>query len=97
MKQLFAAIRSRGAAWQAAHSLEGQEDGDAHASFMNALEAEGFVVLGGPLEGTSDFLLIFRARAADEILDRLLADPWTGRDLLRVSRVTPWTLRLGFL
>jgi hypothetical protein len=79
------------------HSLEGQEDWDAHASFMNALEAEGFVVLGGPLEGTSDFLLIFRARAGDEILDRLLADPWTGRDLLRVSRVTPWTLRLGSL
>jgi len=39
------------------------------------LEAEGFVVLGGPLEGTSDFLLIFRARTAGEILDRLSADP----------------------
>jgi hypothetical protein len=44
MKQLFAAIRSRGAAWQAAHSLEGQEDWDAHASFMNAL-GKRFVVL----------------------------------------------------
>ena len=97
MRQLFAVIRSRGPAWQASLSLEGQENWDAHASFMTALEREGFVVLGGPLEGTSDVLLIVRARTADEILDRLSADPWAGRDLLRVSRVTPWNLRLGSL
>jgi uncharacterized protein YciI len=97
MKQLFAVIRCRGAAWQASHSMEGQEDWDAHASFMNALEREGFVVLGGPLEGTSEFLLIIRARTPDEILDRLSADPWAERDLLRVNRVTPWNLRLGSL
>jgi uncharacterized protein YciI len=97
MRQLFAVIRSRGPAWQVSRSLEGQEDWYAHATFMNALEKEGFVVLGGPLEGTSDFLLIIRARTSDEIFDRLSADPWAGQDLLRVSRVTPWTLRLGSL
>ena len=77
--------------------MEDQEDWDAHASFMAALEKEGFVVLGGPLEGTSDVLLIVRARTSDEIVDRLSADPWAGTDLLRVSRVTPWNLRLGSL
>jgi hypothetical protein len=97
MKQLFAVIRSRGPAWQASRSLEAQEDWDAHAFFMTALEKEGFVVLGGPLEGTCDVLLIVRATTPDEIVDRLLADPWTGNDLLRVSRVTPWNLRLGSL
>ena len=97
MKQLFAVIRSYGPAWQASRPMEGQEDWDAHASFMNAFEREGFVVLGGPLEGTRDVLLIVRARTSDEIVDRLSADPWAGRDLLRVSRVTPWTLRLGSL
>ena len=51
--------------------MEGQEDWDAHASFMNALEREGFVVLGGPLECTRDVLLIVRARTSDEIIDRL--------------------------
>ena len=97
MKQLFAVIRSRGPAWQASRPLEDQEAWDAHASFMNALQKEGFVVLGGPLEGTCDVLLIVRAKTADEIADRLSADPWAGRDLLRVSRVTPWNLRLGSL
>jgi uncharacterized protein YciI len=97
MKQLFAVIRSRGAAWQASLSLENQEDWDVHASFMNALVKEGFVVLGGPLEGTSDVLLIVRAQTSEEIVDRLSADPWAAKDLLRVSRVTPWKVRLGSL
>lgn len=97
MKQLFAVIRTRGRAWQTSRSLEGQEGWDAHASFMNDLEKEGFVVLGGPLEDNCDVLLIVRAQTPDEIVDRLSADPWTGLDLLRVSRVAPWTLRLGSL
>ena len=97
MKELFAVILSHGTAWQASRSLEEQEDWEAHRSFMNALEKEGFVVLGGPLKGTDDVLLIFRATSSGEIVDRLSADPWHRRDLLRVSRVTPWDLRLGSL
>jgi hypothetical protein len=95
--KLFAVIRTHGAAWRPSSPMEEQEDWDAHASFMNALESEGFVALGGPLEGTPDVLLIVRASTPDEIMDRLRGDPWTGRDLLRVSRIVPWTLRLGSL
>ena len=94
---LFVVIRSRGAAWQPQLPLEEQADWDIHASFMNALESEGFVVLGGPLEGTHDVLLIVRATTPDEIVNRLQADPWTTRDLLRLSHISPWTLRLGSL
>ena len=44
------------------------------------------VVLGGPLEGTSDVLLVVRAEAPDEIIEQLSADPWTGLGLLSISR-----------
>jgi len=97
MKQLFAVISTHGDAWQPSRPLEGQEDWPAHASFMNALESEGFVVLGGPMLGTSDNLLIVRAQSAEEITDRLSADPWVKHDLLRLGRVAPWNLRLGSL
>lgn len=97
MKELFAVILRHGTAWQASRSLEEQEDWEAHRCFMNALEEEGFVMLGGPLEGTDEVLLILRATIPEEIVDRLSADPWHRRDLLRVSRVTPWELRLGSL
>jgi hypothetical protein len=97
MKRLFAVIRSHGAAWQASRSIEDQEDWEAHDSFTNTLEKEGFVLLGGPLEGANEVLLLIRASTADEIVERLLADPWSSGDILRISRITPWTLRLGSL
>jgi uncharacterized protein YciI len=97
VKRLFAVIRSRGAAWNDSLPLEEQEDWRPHADFMNALHAEGFVAIGGPLEGTRDALLIFRASDADEIASRLEDDPWSGKDLLRTTRIAPWTLRLGSL
>ena len=48
--KLFAVIRTRGPRWNdAGQPLEGQEDWRAHADFMNALAADGFVLFGGPL------------------------------------------------
>ena len=97
MKRLFAVIRSRGAAWNDALPLEEQKDWRPHADFMNALLDGGFVAIGGPLEGTRDVLLIIRANDADEIASRLQGDPWSGSDMLRITRIAPWTLRLGSL
>ena len=97
MPRLFAVMRSRGLAWNHSLPLEQQADWPGHANFMNALHAEGFVLLGGPLEGTSDVLLIIRANDANEIHARLSADSWTGKDLLRIKQILPWTLRLGSL
>ena len=94
---LFAVFRMRGPAWQDARPLEGQPDWPGHASFMNALAGEGFVLLGGPLEGSADVLLIVRAASADEVRERLAKDPWEGTSLLRTVRVAPWNLRLGSL
>jgi hypothetical protein len=72
---LFAVIRTRSAAWQLDVALEGQRAWNQHAAFMDALEVEGVVVLGGPLEGTSDVLLVMRGESPQEIEERLSADP----------------------
>jgi len=95
MKRTFAVIRSHGPAWQSSIALEEQKEWPAHASFMDALCVDGFVVLGGPLEGTSDVLLIMRAESPEEIVQRLEKDPWTGIGLLVVQQIWPWTVRLG--
>ncbi len=95
--RLFAVTHTQGARWHTGRPLEEQANWPAHAAFMEALEAEGVVVLGGPLEGTPDVLLIMRAREAAEIRARLAADPWHRDDLLRLGQVIPWTLRLGSL
>jgi uncharacterized protein YciI len=97
MSQLFAVVRTQGARWNYARTLEEQEHWQAHAAFMNALVRDGFVLLGGPLEGTPDVLLIVRATHADQITSRLADDPWNRNGLLHIARVHPWTVRLGSL
>jgi len=77
--------------------MEEQDEWRAHAVFMNALHHDGFIVLGGPLDGTPDVLLIARANDEDEIRSRLSEDCWTVNGLLRIKQITPWTLRLGTL
>ena len=65
-----------------------------HARFMNALVAEGFVVLGGPLGDGEEVLLLIDAESDEALRARLAADPWSGADLLAAARVEPWTILL---
>jgi uncharacterized protein YciI len=94
---LYAVINQRGDNFKRGLPLEQQLEWETHAAFMDALVDDGFVVLGGPLEGSDEVLLIVRASSPDEIRDRLQHDPWHQNGLLHISRVLPWTLRLGSL
>ena len=67
---LFAVVRTRAAGWHRTADLEDQPEWREHADFMNALQAEGLVLLGGPLDGTTDVLLIMRAGSEEEMKKR---------------------------
>jgi len=68
---------------------------DAHARFMDALAAEGFVVLGGPIgAGEEDTLLVIDADSEETLRPRLATDPWTHAGLLEIARVDPWNILL---
>jgi uncharacterized protein YciI len=95
--QLFAVLNTRGPNWDDSRPMEEQVDWRAHADFMNRLEADGFVLLGGPLKGTRDVLLIVRAEDRQEVETRLAPDCWVVKGLLRNLRIEPWELRLGTL
>jgi uncharacterized protein YciI len=95
MPRLYTVTLSRGPTWNGSQALEGQAVWRPHADFMNALHAEGFVLLAGPLEGTSDVLQIVRADSPEQITTRLGDDPWAHNGLLRVIRIVPWDLRIG--
>jgi len=97
MERVFAVLRSRGPEWDDSKPLEGQADWAAHAAFMDALYAEGFAALVGPLEDTREALLILRASSAEEIEERLASDPWTTNGLLRTKQISSWQVRLGTL
>ena len=95
--KLFAALNTRGPQWDHAKPIEQQEGWRAHADFMNALVAEGFIVLGGPLEGTREALLIVRAESEAEVTARLATDVWMLNGFLQRRWIALWTLRLGEL
>ena len=96
-KRVFAVINTRGPNWNDDKPMEEQADWRAHADFMNGLQDEGFVLLGGPLMGTRDVLLIVRAKDEAEIEARLAEDVWVVKGLLSRRQINPWWLRLGTL
>jgi uncharacterized protein YciI len=91
----FAVMREAGPAWDSTKSLREQEAWGDHAAFMNALDDEGFIVIGGPVGGGPRTLLMVEAASEDEIRRRLDEDPWTPLGLLRVASVEPWEILLG--
>ena len=96
-QNLFAVLNTRGPRWDHARPMEEQAGWRAHADFMNGLQAAGVVVLGGPLPGTDDVLLIARGRDAAEVEARLAPDVWVVNGLLGRHWIRPWQLRLGAL
>ena len=90
----FAVHRVRGPAWDASRPMREQALWREHADFMNGLVAAGFVVLGGPLGGGAEVLLVIESSSAEAVRARLGEDPWSETGLLEVTRVEPWTVLL---
>ena len=89
----FVVERRSGPSWQPSKPLEQQTGWDAHASFMDRLVDEGFVVLGGPLADEHHVILIVEAESDDEVRAVLGRDPWSGSHLV-IETVDAWTIRL---
>lgn len=91
----FLVKRAHGVAWDPARLRREQRGWDAHATFMDKLVEEGFVVLGGPVgNGDGDYaLLVVEAESEGEVRARLADDPW-GEDMLATDSIEPWTIFL---
>ena len=97
MTQLFLVMRTRGPAWNDAVTMDEQVDWRPHADYMNDLHARGIALLAGPLTGTRDVLLVFRADTEAEVEARLAEDCWSVKGLLQTLWIKPWWVRLGTL
>jgi uncharacterized protein len=85
--------RAKGPSWDHSRGRREQPGWDEHAAFMDALAAEGFVVLGGPVgEGEGDnALLVVDADGEGAVRARLADDPWP-EDVLRTESIRPWSI-----
>ena len=89
----FVVLRRTGPQWDPGRALEQQSGWDEHASFMDGLVDDGFVVLGGPLADEVRVVLAVEAESVDAVHATLGRDPWSGTHLV-VDAVEPWTIRL---
>jgi hypothetical protein len=90
----FAVTTVHGPEWDSSKPIRGQAAWDAHASFMDSLVDDGFIVLGGPLDDGEHALLMVEASDEAEVRERLRGDPWNPMDLLSVSTVQRWSIWL---
>jgi uncharacterized protein YciI len=86
--------RRRGGPWDWSRDLRQQEGWDGHASFMDDLVDSGFILLGGPLEGDREVLLVIEAESKDAINERLAADNWSANGMLTTTSIEGWTTLL---
>jgi uncharacterized protein YciI len=86
-------VHRSGPDWNPAKPLEEQSGWEEHASFMNELVDEGFIVLGGPLSDEYRVVHAVEAASEEDARARLARDPWSDSHLV-VDTVEPWTIRL---
>jgi uncharacterized protein YciI len=92
--ELWVVRRARGGPWDWSRDLREQEGWEEHADFMECLVDDGFIVLGGPLEGEREVLHVVRAGSEVEIRERLDADNWSANGMLTTTSVERWTILL---
>ena len=93
----FVVFRLREGAWDWSRGMREQDGWDEHARFMEALVDDGFILLGGPLEGDRDVLHVVEAPSGQAVRERLAEDNWHRNGMLRIASVEAWTVLLDGL
>jgi uncharacterized protein YciI len=94
---LYAVRLERGGPWDWSRDLREQEGWEEHARFMDSLVDDGFILLGGPLEGGREVLHIVDAASEEAVRERLAQDNWHENGMLRVKSIEGWTALLDGL
>lgn len=61
---------------------------------MDSLVDDGFIVLGGPLEGEREILHAISASSEETVRERLAEDNWHQSGMLSIKSIESWTILL---
>ena len=86
-------LRRSGPEYDPSRPLEEQSDWPAHASFMDGLVEQGFIILGGPLADEVRTAHVVEADSEEAVRTTLARDPWSETHL-QVDSIDAWTIRL---
>lgn len=94
----FVVISEQGRNWAPGVPMREQRLWSEHASFMDGLTEDRFVLQGGPLGGTDNVhraLLTIDADSEELVRARLDRDPWTVDKILQIVAIHSWNIILG--
>jgi hypothetical protein len=86
-------LRRAGPEWDRSKPMEEQSGWDEHASFMDGLVDDEFLVLGGPLADEVRVAHAVEAESEEAVRATFARDPWSETHLV-VDSIEPWTIRL---
>ena len=96
MKNTFLAFSSAGPNRDFSKDTRRQPFWDEHATFIDQLVADGFILMGGPLidEGgmPQGALLIVNAEDENEVREKLKNDPWFMHGILKLESIKRWQI-----
>ena len=94
VKNVFLAISSLGPNRDPSKGTREQPFWDEHATFIDQLVDEGFILMGGPLVDEAGMpqgaLLIVNAEDENEVRQKLKNDPWFQKGVLKLENVRRW-------
>jgi uncharacterized protein YciI len=92
MKNAFVVISSVGRNRDLSKGTREQPFWDEHATFIDQLVAEGFILMGGPLVDDGGSMLIVNAGNENEVREKLKNDPWMKHGVLELESVKRWQI-----
>ncbi len=93
MATFLVILTQSGPEFDRSRPLVQQSGWDEHAEFMDGLAQDGFIVLGGPLDGGPRVAHVVEADSEEAVRATLARDPWNETHL-HIASVEPWEIRL---
>jgi uncharacterized protein YciI len=86
--------RRRGGPWDFSRDLREQDGWDEHADIMERWVEEGFILLGGPVEGDKEVVHVIDAPSEEAIREKFEEDNWTQDGKLETVSIERWEILL---
>ena len=91
MKNIFLALSSAGPNRDFSKDTRRQPFWDEHATFIDQLVADGFILMGGLVDGCGS-LLIVNAENESEVREKMKNDPWFMHGILKLESIKRWQI-----
>ena len=92
MKNNFLTFSSAGPNRDFSKDTRRQPFWDEHATFIDQLVADGFILMGGPLVDEGCSLLIVNAENESEVREKMKNDPWFMHGILKLESIKRWQI-----